>query len=114
MFHERMARAAGAVDIKFFFQEIIHGRVQGKRRTGRPGNTQTAVQIKTPGALGKKLQFGTAKLKRFPRIGIKEIPYPLAVRHRGLGSKNKIKSENGENKSNDGKNPKFVFHIFQL
>jgi hypothetical protein len=49
-----------AVDIEFFFEQSIHGVIKGKWETRRPFDIFDYIQPKTPWALQKQLNFGSA------------------------------------------------------
>ena len=46
-FHERMCGFSGAMDVEFFFEEMVHGAVQVEGISGWPRYTKFIVNIKT-------------------------------------------------------------------
>jgi len=60
MFHQRVFGSLGPVKIKFFFEQIINGNVQGEGESRRSADTESAIHVKAAWAFPKEVNFAPA------------------------------------------------------
>src|SRR3989344_5646424 len=72
-FHQRMTAPSRPVNIKLFFEQMIHRRVKIEWKPGRLTDSQTPIQIKTPRTAQKILNLAPTDFKRLFRNRIKNV-----------------------------------------
>jgi hypothetical protein len=67
MFHQRVFGSLGPVKIKFFFEKLINGNVQGEGESRGAADTEPAIHVKAALALSKEVNFAPAQLEGLNR-----------------------------------------------
>jgi hypothetical protein len=64
MFHQRVFGPLGSVKVKFFLEESINCRVQGKGKSGRSADPESAIHIEAAWTFSKKINLAPAQFER--------------------------------------------------
>lgn len=59
--HEWVGCAVGAVDVEFFFEEFVDGRVEGEWVAWWSADSESAVEVEAAGAVEVEVEFGAGE-----------------------------------------------------